>query len=125
MQTPSNKNISGIRYMCDGRKILVSTSSKRISVVDVERGDQVQSFDNCAYPAHRERIPLAVDPICPYIAVCSCVNGRGLSLFDLRMPLPLEFLFELHTSVIRDIAFLDSSWPYAIPNGNGNGNMLR
>ncbi|XP_013413672.1 uncharacterized protein LOC106176013 [Lingula anatina] len=60
----------------------------------------------------RDRTGLAVDPITPNMVVCCCVNGKGLSLFDLRMPLPLDLLYDVHHGIIRDIAFLHGSWPW-------------
>ena len=34
----------------------------------------------------------------PNIAACCCVNGRGLSMFDFRMPLPLDFIYDVSCS---------------------------
>lgn len=60
-----------------------------------------------------DRTGLAVDiQAGPNIAACCCVNGRGLSIFDLRMPLPLDFIYDLHNNVIRDVMFLHESWPW-------------
>ena len=43
-----------------------------------------------------DRTGLAVDAQTgPNIAACCCVNGRGLSIFDLRMPLPLDFIYDV------------------------------
>lgn len=131
-------------------QILASTTARRLAVIDVERGEQVMSYDNCkgfffsfSFPfsiqfynykniVHfhftgafngRDRAGLAADPVCPNMAVCSCVNGKvglkfvfsleyffsflfpsnnrcilfiqGLTLFDLRMPLPLDFVYDV------------------------------
>jgi hypothetical protein len=73
---------------------LAATTARRLSVLDVETGQQLMCYDNCAFNG-RERAALATDPICPHLAVCSCVNGKGLTLFDLRMPLPLDFIFDV------------------------------
>ncbi|GFY31816.1 WD_REPEATS_REGION domain-containing protein [Trichonephila clavipes] len=59
-----------------------------------------------------DRTGLAADPVCPNMAVCSCVNGKGLTLFDLRMPLPLDFVYDLHPNIVRDITFVHNSWPF-------------
>lgn len=88
------RNINGVRFTSDGRRILAATTAKRLAVVDVERGEQILCYDNCAFSG-RDRVPLAADPICPHLAVCSCINGKGLTLFDLRMPLPLDFVFDV------------------------------
>ena len=54
-----------------------------------------------------DRTGLAVDiQAGPNIAACCCVNGRGLSIFDLRMPLPLDFIYDVSYSLAR-ITFLD------------------
>lgn len=43
-----------------------------------------------------DRTGLAVDAQTgPNIVACCCVNGRGLSMFDLRMPLPLDFIYDV------------------------------
>ena len=112
------RHITGIKYTCDGRRILAATNARRMTVLDVDRGEQIQCFDNCAFNA-RERIPLATDPHCPNLAVCACVNGKGLTLFDLRMPLPLDFVLDLHSSPIRDITFLGNSWPFLRSHQSG------
>ena len=45
-----------------------------------------------------DRTGLAVDAQTgPNVAACCCVNGRGLSMFDLRMPLPLDFIYDVST----------------------------
>ena len=49
-----------------------------------------------------DRTGLAVDiQAGPNIAACCCVNGRGLSIFDLRMPLPLDFIYDVSYSLAR------------------------
>ena len=46
-----------------------------------------------------DRTGLAVDAHTgPNIAACCCVNGRGLSMFDFRMPLPLDFIYDVSCS---------------------------
>uniref|UniRef100_A0A023G8I9 Putative wd40 domain protein n=1 Tax=Amblyomma triste TaxID=251400 RepID=A0A023G8I9_AMBTT len=105
------RNINAVRFTSDGSRILAATAARRLAVIDVERGEQVMTYDNCAFDT-RERASLAADPICPNMAVCSSANGRGLTLFDLRMPLPLDFVYDLHDHVIRDLLFLHSSWPF-------------
>ena len=48
----------------------------------------------------RDRTALAVNSHSgPNLAVCACVNGKGLALFDLRMPLPLDFVNEVELTV--------------------------
>ncbi|XP_054165732.1 uncharacterized protein LOC128963253 [Oppia nitens] len=105
------RNVNAVRFTNDGRRILAATTARRLSVLDVETGQQLMCYDNCAFNG-RERAALATDPACPHLAVCSCVNGKGLTFFDLRMPLPLDFIFDLHPDVIRDITFLHNSWPF-------------
>jgi hypothetical protein len=63
-------------------------------VVDVERGEQLLAYDNCAFSG-RDRTGLAADPVCPNMAVSVAVNGKGLTLLDLRMPLPLDFVYDV------------------------------
>ncbi|KAF4517462.1 hypothetical protein B566_EDAN004501 [Ephemera danica] len=106
------RNINAVRFTSDGRRILAATTVRRLAVVDVESGDQMLAYDNCAFNG-RDRTGLATDPICPNMAVSVAVNGKGLTLLDLRMPLPLDFLYDLHGSTIRDVTFLDPSWPWA------------
>lgn len=49
-----------------------------------------------------DRTGLAVDiQAGPNIAACCCVNGRGLSIFDLRMPLPLDFIYDVSYSLAK------------------------
>lgn len=86
-----------------------------MTVLDLERGEPIHFYDNCCFGT-RDRLPLATDPLCPHLAVCSCANGKGLTLFDLRMPLPFDFVFDLHDNVIRDIVFLNQSWPFVSPH---------
>ncbi|XP_064632737.1 uncharacterized protein LOC135491033 [Lineus longissimus] len=105
------RNINAVRFTSDGTKILATTTARRMALIDVERGEQVISYDNCAFNG-RDRTGLAADPITPNMAVCCCVNGKGLTLFDFRMPLPLDFINELHTGIIRDVIFVHESWPW-------------
>lgn len=63
-------------------------------MVDVERGEVLLKYDNCAYSG-RDRTGLATHPACPNMAVCVAVNGNGLTLLDLRMPLPLDFFYDV------------------------------
>lgn len=78
-------------------QILAATTARRLAVVDVERGEQLLAYDNCAYGG-RERSGLATDPVCPNMAVSVAVNGKGLTLLDLRMPLPLDFVYDVSTA---------------------------
>ncbi|XP_014678643.1 PREDICTED: uncharacterized protein LOC106818447 [Priapulus caudatus] len=105
------RNINAVRFTGDGTRILATTTARRLAVIDIEHGEQLMSYDNCAFNG-RDRTGLAVDPICPNMAVCCCVNGKGLTLFDLRMPLPLDFIYDLHQNIIRDVTFLNNSWPW-------------
>lgn len=105
-----SRNINGIRFTSDGRRILCATTSRRLTVLDVERGEQIVCYDNCAFNGRDNKVPLAADPYCPHFAVCSCVNGKGLTLFDLRMPLPLDFVFDVS---IKTLIVLKSI-PYSI-----------
>ena len=56
-------------------QILTTTTARRMAVIDVEKGDQISSYDNCAFNG-RDRAGLAVDPTNPNMAVCCCVNGK-------------------------------------------------
>ncbi|CAH1784215.1 unnamed protein product [Owenia fusiformis] len=105
------RNVNAVRFTSDGSKILATTTARRLAVIDLQRGDQILSYDNCAFNG-RDRTGLACDPLAPNIAVCCCVNGRGLTVFDLRMPLPLDFMYDIHSSIIRDITFVHDSWPW-------------
>lgn len=105
------RNVNAVRFTSDGSRILAATTARRLAVVDVERGEQLLAYDNCAFSG-RDRTGLAADPVCPNMAVSVAVNGKGLTLLDLRMPLPLDFVYDLHSSVIRDLAFMHPSWPW-------------
>ncbi|CAN7998334.1 unnamed protein product, partial [Ixodes hexagonus] len=98
------RNINAVRFTSDGSRILAATTARRLAVIDVERGEQVMTYDNCAFNG-RDRASLAADPICPNMAVCSCVNGKGLTLFDLRMPLPLDFVYDVRINMHRNTQF--------------------
>ena len=74
---------------------MATTSSRRVSVIDVEHGKPIVCYDNCAYSSIRDRTPLAINPESPNIAACSYVNGKGVTIIDLRMPLPLDFIFDV------------------------------
>lgn len=78
-------------YCC---QILAATTARRLAVVDVERGEQLLAYDNCAYSG-KDRTGLAADPVCPNMAVVVGANGKGLTLLDLRMPLPLDFVYDV------------------------------
>jgi len=80
-------------------------------VIDAESGELLSSYDNCAYSG-KERAPLASDPSNPNLAVCGCTNGKGLITFDLRLENPAHFALNVHSSLIRDIIYLDESWPF-------------
>lgn len=73
---------------------MAATTARRLAVVDVERGQQLLAYDNCAFSG-RDRTGLATDPLCPNMAVSVAVNGKGLTLLDLRMPLPLDFVHDV------------------------------
>ncbi|GFY31832.1 hypothetical protein TNCV_4201401 [Trichonephila clavipes] len=42
-----NKHVNAVRFTSDGGRILASTTARRLAVIDVERGEQVMSYDNC------------------------------------------------------------------------------
>ncbi|XP_075236800.1 uncharacterized protein LOC142333473 [Lycorma delicatula] len=106
------RNVNAVRFTSDGSRILAATTARRLAVVDVERGEQLLAYDNCAFSG-QDRTGLAADPVCPNMAVSVAVNGKGLTLLDLRMPLPLDFVYDLHGSIIKDVSFLGGSWPWA------------
>lgn len=66
--------------------------------MDVERGEQLLAYDNCA-ASGRDRTGLATDPSSPNIAVSVAVNGKGLTLLDLRMPLPLDYVYDVSSNI--------------------------
>lgn len=106
------RNINAVRFTSDGQKVLATTTVRRLAVLDVETGEQIFAYDNCTYNG-RDRTALAVNLHSgPNLVVCACVNGKGLALFDLRMPLPLDFVNELYDGIIRDAVFLHESWPW-------------
>ncbi|EDO44378.1 predicted protein [Nematostella vectensis] len=106
------RNINGVRFTADGRKILAATTARRLAVLDSETGEQILTYDNCVFNG-RDRTGIAVDlQGSPHVAVATCVDGHGLCIFDLRMPLPAENVYNLHGSIIRDIVFIHDSWPW-------------
>ena len=64
-------------------------------------------YDDCCFSSNNRefvRIPIRTDPTYPYLSVTLSRNGRGVGFLDARMPLPLHFLCDLHSSdMIRDI----------------------
>eukprot|EP00058_Branchiostoma_floridae_P008990 XP_002594478.1 hypothetical protein BRAFLDRAFT_124957 [Branchiostoma floridae] len=105
------RNINAVRFTSDGCRILATTTARRLAIIDVESGEQLGSYDSCAFNG-RDRTGLAADPTNPSIALCCTVNGKGVTVFDLRMPLPLDFINDLHGNIIRDLTFLHDSWPW-------------
>ncbi|CAL4124405.1 unnamed protein product, partial [Meganyctiphanes norvegica] len=103
--------INALTFTHDGAKVLATAASRRASIVDVERGETVLAYDNCTNP-NLGRQPLVMHPDLPYLAACATVNGRGITLLDLRMPLPLDFIYDLHEGSISELCFLDGSWPW-------------
>lgn len=88
------RGITAIKFTPDGTKILATSTAKRLAVLDVERGNQIQCYDNCAFFS-KDRIALSTDPNNPNVAVCNCSDGKSLTLLDIRMPMPREFLFNV------------------------------
>lgn len=111
----TGQNINAVRFSSDGRRIVVSITSRKLTVLDLERGDPIHSYDNCCFGT-RDRLPLATDPFIPHLAVSSSVDGKGLTIYDFRMPLPLDMMSEVHRDVIRDIIYLNQSWPFVPPH---------
>jgi WD40 repeat protein len=70
-----SKVVNGIRFTSDGTKILVSTTAKRLAVIDIEHGEQIQGYDNCTFNG-RDRAAIAVDPTSSYYVATTCPNGR-------------------------------------------------
>ncbi|XP_034935658.1 uncharacterized protein [Chelonus insularis] len=116
------KNVNAVRFTSDGSRVIAVTNARRLVVIDVEKGEQLLAYDNCAFGG-KDRTGLATDPSRPNLAISVAVNGKGLTLVDLRMPLPLDFIYDLHGSIIRDICFLPSSWPWqnSILTGGSDG----
>ncbi|KAK7066262.1 hypothetical protein SK128_008406 [Halocaridina rubra] len=109
--------LNSLTFSPDGTKVLTTAVSRKVSVIDVERGDPVLTYDSCASPGEG-RQPLVMHPDIAYLAACATVNARGITLIDIRMPLPLDFIFDIHEDCINDICFMDGSWPW------GSGNMV-
>ncbi|GBM23014.1 hypothetical protein AVEN_67001-1, partial [Araneus ventricosus] len=42
----NTRNVNAVRFTSDGSRILASTTARRLAVIDVERGEQVMSYDN-------------------------------------------------------------------------------
>lgn len=97
-----------------------SATARRLSVIDAESGELICSYESCAY-AGKDKAPLATHPQNPNLATSVCSNGSGLVTFDLRKPEALKTLKNLHSSLIRDIIYLDESWPFA---GNHHGTVV-
>lgn len=117
------RNVNAVRFTSDGSRILAATTARRLAVVDVERGEQLLAYDNCAFSG-QDRTGLAADPVCPNMAVSVAVNGKGLTLLDLRMPLPLDFVYDLHGSIIRDVCFLGAGWPWTRGGNQASSSSL-
>lgn len=75
-------------------QVIATSVSRKVSIVDVERGTPVLAYDNCVSPGEG-RQPLVMHPDLPYLAACITVNARGITLLDLRMPLPLDFIYDV------------------------------
>lgn len=82
-------------------------------MIDAERSEVICSYENCAYIG-RDRAPLASNPKDPFMAICSCPNGKGLITFDLRKQTPAHFALNIHSSVIKDIFYLNKDWPFTL-----------
>ncbi|XP_015602283.1 uncharacterized protein LOC107271143 isoform X2 [Cephus cinctus] len=98
---PQMNNVNAVRFTSDGSRIVAATNAR----------------------SGRDRTGLATDPSGPNLAISVAVNGKGLTLVDLRMPLPLDYVNDLHGSIIRDICFVPSSWPWqnSILTGSSDG----
>ncbi|XP_058799555.1 uncharacterized protein LOC131669018 isoform X2 [Phymastichus coffea] len=72
------KNVNAVRFTSDGSRVLAATNTRRLVVVDVERGEQLLSYDNCAFGG-RDRTGLATDPSGPNLAVSVAVNGHTIN----------------------------------------------
>ncbi|XP_071817350.1 uncharacterized protein [Apostichopus japonicus] len=105
------RHTNAVRFTCDGMKILTTTAS-RLAVLDVETGSQVQTYDDCSCNGST-KTGLATDPFCWHSSVCVQVNGKGLTVIDLRMCLPVLLTNDLHSRTISDVAFLPRLWPWA------------
>lgn len=120
IQSPhAMRNVNAVKFNADGTRIL-STTSKRLSVIDPETCDIIYSYNDCAYSG-KDRAPLASDPQNPNIAVCACTNGKGLTIFDLRRNQPAHFSMDIHSTLITDVIYLDESWPFG---ANRNGSVV-
>lgn len=105
------KKINAVKFTADGSRIL-ATTARRLTIIDVEAGKAVFQYTDCSYSG-RERSALATDPNNSNIAICTSSDGTGLTTLDLRKKDPVHFAPNRHKTVIRDIIFMDESWPYA------------
>lgn len=80
--------------------MLTCSNTKKLLVVDVETGSIVQHFENCTYNAGHDRAALTVDPFSATIAASNYINGKGVTFFDLRMPLPFDFHFDVSARLV-------------------------
>lgn len=62
----------------------------------MERGQELFAYVNCT-ASGRNRSGLATDPVSPNIAATVSKNGRGITLLDMRMPLPLDYVYEVNS----------------------------
>ncbi len=113
-----SKVVNGLRFTSDGTKILASTTAKRMAVIDIEHGEQIQGYDNCTFNG-RDRAAIAVDSTSSVYVATTCPNGRwvviakalfeklsnfrssrGITVIDLRVPLPLDFIADVRISFV-------------------------
>lgn len=112
---PLGREINGVKFTSDGRRIICALSSKKLAVLDVETGQATNCYDNCCFGGNSRdfvRLPIATDTRSPFLAVSPYINNRGITIYDTRMPLVYDFICDVHTSDIRDIIFFDNSWPF-------------
>lgn len=94
---------------------MAALSSKRFGVLDVETGQAIRIYEDCCFNgSSREfiRVPIALDSACPTLAITTHTNPRGISIFDIREPLVLDVKTNISSSEIRDLSFLNNSWPF-------------
>jgi len=125
---PLGRELNGVKFTADGRRILTALQSKKLAVLDVETGQPTNCYDSCCYGGNSRdfvRIPIVTDKNSPFLAVSPSISNRGLTLYDTRMPLVYEFMCDLFVSDIRDIIFFDSSWPFVPKNSQGIASITK
>ncbi|KYQ88212.1 hypothetical protein DLAC_10898 [Tieghemostelium lacteum] len=101
-------SFSGLKFLHDGFRIALTTTSNKLLIYDIEKGIVVQNVDKCCSSVH-SRTSIAVDPDTGIIMTPN-LTGNGLSQIDIRTSSIVKSLDHLHTHQINDIEILDRQW---------------